>query len=99
MLTHGEHVKICTTNIGEWTPQLRDQLTAILSTPIDSPDLERMIREAVALAGKIRNGIDVNGNERVEPVAGEGGAVTAYEHSYYMADILILPGVNPLTAP
>ena len=91
MRTHGEHVKICTTNLGEWTPQLRDQLMAILSTAMDSPDLEGRIREAVALADKIRNGIDVNGNESVEPVAGEGGAVTAYEHAYYMADMVIVP--------
>ena len=91
MRTHGEHVKICTTNLGEWTPQLRDQLTAILGTPADSPDLEGMIRKTVALADKIRNGIDVNGNEHVEPVAGEGGAVTAYEHAYYMADMVIVP--------
>jgi hypothetical protein len=99
MLTHGEHVKICTTNIGEWTPQLRDQLMAILGTPMDSPDLEGMIREAVALADKIRNGIDVNGDENVEPAPGEGGAVTAYEHSYYMADMVIVPGANQLPRP
>jgi hypothetical protein len=99
MLTHGEHVKICATNIGEWTPQLGDQLTAILATPMDSPDLEGMIHEAVALADKIRNGIDVNGDENVSPVAGEGGAVTAYEHSYYMADMVIVPGTNPLPSP
>jgi hypothetical protein len=99
MLTHGEHVKICATNMDKWTPQLRDQLTVILNTPIDSPDLEGLIREAVALADKIRNGIDVNGNERVEPVPGEGGAVTAYEHAYYMADMVIVPGPNQLLTP
>ena len=99
MLTHGEHVKICATNMGEWTPQLRDLLTAILGTPMDSPDLEGRIREAVSLADKIRNGIDVNGNESVEPVPGEGGAVTAYEHSYYMADMVIVPGTNQLPPP
>jgi hypothetical protein len=99
MLTHGEHVEICATNLGEWTPQLRDQLTAILGTPIDSADLEGLIHQAVALADKIRNGIDVNGNEHVEPVAGEGGAVTAYEHSYYMADMVIVPGETRLSRP
>jgi hypothetical protein len=92
MLTHGEHVKICATNMGEGTPQLRDQLMAILGTPLDSPDLEGMIRKAVSLADQIRNGIDVDGNEHVEPVPGEGGATTAYEHTYYMADMVIVPG-------
>ena len=70
-----------------------------MNRPIESPDLERLIRGAVALADKIRNGIDVNGNEHVEPVAGEGGAVTAYEHAYYMADMVIVPGTNPLPTP
>ena len=53
-----------------------------------------MVRKAVALADKIRNGIDVNGNEIIEPIPGEGGAVTAYEHAYYMADMGILPGTS-----
>jgi hypothetical protein len=95
MLTHGTHVKDCATNLDVWTPQLRDQLTAILNASFDSPELEGMIREAVALADKIRNGIDVNGNESIEPVSGEGGAVTAYEHAYYMADMAIVPGASP----
>jgi serine/threonine-protein kinase len=94
MLTHGGHVKDCTTNLDGWTAQLRDQLRAILNTSFDSPGLEGMVREAVALADKVRNGIDVNGNESVEPVPGEGGAVTAYEHAYYMADMLIVPGAS-----
>ncbi len=92
MLTHGSHVKDCATNLDGWTAQLRDQLRAIRNASFDSPELEGMIREAVALADKIRNGIDVNGNESIEPVSGEGGAVTAYEHAYYMADMVIIPG-------
>jgi serine/threonine-protein kinase len=94
MLTHGSHVKDCATNLDIWTPQLRDRLSAILNASFDSPELEGMIREAVALADKIRNGIDINGNENIEPVSGEGGAVTAYEHAYYMADMLIVPGTS-----
>ena len=99
MLIHGEHVKICAVNISEWTPQLRDQLTAILESPIDSPELEGMIREAVALADKIRNGIDVNGDEKIEPISGEGGAITAYEHAYYMADMVIVPSASQIPTP
>jgi hypothetical protein len=94
MLTHGTHVKDCAANLDGWTAQLRDRLRAILNAPFDSPELEGMIREAVALADKIRNGIDVNGNEHIEPVPGEGGALTAYEHAYYMADMVIIPGAS-----
>jgi hypothetical protein len=94
MLTHGGHVRDCATNLDGWTAELRDQLRAILNTPFDSPELEGMVREAVALADKIRNGIDVNGNEKIEPIPGEGGAATAYEHAYYMADMVIVPGAG-----
>ena len=98
MLTHGEHVKNSALNIGDWTSQLRAQLIAILENP-SSPDRESFIRQAVAMANQIRNGLDVNGNENIEPIPGEGGAVTAYEHSYYMADMLISPAENQLPAP
>ncbi|HEU0293396.1 MAG TPA: protein kinase [Anaerolineales bacterium] len=88
MLIHGEHVKIAAQNVSEWTPLLRDTLTGIFQTQAGS-DIEGMVRQAVALANQIRNGIDLNGNENIEPIAGEGGAVTAYQHAYYMADILL----------
>ena len=90
MLVHGEHVKIAATNLSEWTPQLRDQLIAVLAAT-SLTDAEGPVREAVVLADKILNGVDINGNEKIEPIPGEGGAMTAYEHSYYMADILVSP--------
>ena len=99
MLIHGEHVKFCAVNLSEWTPQLRDQLIAILESPFDSPDLEQMIREAVALTEQLRNGIDINGDENIDPIAGEGGVITAYEHAYYMADMVILPSASGKISP
>jgi serine/threonine protein kinase len=90
MLTHGEHVKIAATNLSGWTPELRDQLIAILDAT-SLTDAEGPLRQAVVLANQIHNGVDVNGNENIEPIPGEGGAMTAYDHSYYMADILVIP--------
>ncbi len=88
MKVHGEHVKIAATNISKWTPTLRDQLILIMQTPFDA-SMEGMIRNSVALASQIQNGFDANGNESIEPIPGEGGSATAYEHAYYMADIQI----------
>jgi len=90
MVTHGGHVQIAATNISEWTPQLRDHLFAVLAAT-SLTDAEEPIRQVVVLASQIHNGVDVNGNENIEAVPGEGGAMTAYGHSYYMADILIKP--------
>jgi hypothetical protein len=93
MLTHGEHVKASANNVSNWTAELRTQLIAVFENQ-SSPDREATIRQAVALANQIRTGLDINGNENIEPIPGEGGAVTAYEHAYYMADMLILPTEN-----
>lgn len=90
MLVHGEHVKIAGTNVGNRAAELRTKLTTILASPTIS-ETEGLIRDAVALANQMQNGIDLNGNENIEPIPGEGGAKTAYEHAYYMADMLILP--------
>lgn len=98
MLTHGEHVKASALNVGDWTAQLRTQLIAILENP-SAADRDAMVRQAVAMANQIRTGLDVNGNENIEPIAGEGGAVTAYEHSYYMADMLIPPAQSGTPTP
>ena len=98
MLIHGEHVKACALNVSDWTAQLRTQLIAILENPA-SPEREALIRQAVAMANQIRTGVDVNGNENIEPIPGEGGALTAYEHSYYMADMLIPPSTSQTPSP
>jgi len=98
MLTHGEHVKASALNVSDWTAQLRAQLVTIFENPT-SPDREAAIRQAVALANQIRTGLDLNGNENIEPIPGEGGALTAYEHAYYMADMLILPAGNQTPIP
>jgi serine/threonine protein kinase len=98
MLTHGEHVKASVLNVGDWAAQIRALLIAIIQDP-SNPDREARIRQAVALANQIRTGVDVNGNEKIEPISGEGGAVTAYEHSYYMADMLILPAAPQTPNP
>jgi hypothetical protein len=94
MLVHGDHVKISTDNVSSWTAELRAQLIEILQNPSDT-NREGKIRQAVATANQIRTGVDVNGNETIEPISGEGGVRTAYEHAYYMADMEILPTSTP----
>jgi len=90
MKVHGEHVKIAAGNLELWAPQLRDLMQRILSIPSDS-ELEQSIREAVVLADEILLGTDLNGDETIDPIPGEGGAETAYQHAFYMADIAIYP--------
>ncbi len=95
---HDSHVEACLHNIEEWSIELRDVTRRILEAP-DNTDIEADVRTAAALANQILNGLDVNGNELIEPIEGEGGALTAYQHAYYMADMQILPGKDQIPAP
>ncbi|MBN2117959.1 MAG: protein kinase [Anaerolineales bacterium] len=97
MIANGDYVKVCANNVSDWTAQLRVQLIEMLKDP-DSLD-EEIVRQVTALAKQIRTGLDVNGNEKVEPIPGEGGARTAYEHAYYMADMFIPARGNQTPAP
>lgn len=91
MQSHGEHVMVATRNLDGWTTQLRDITKQILAAPFD-PSMGALIRRAVALSDNMLAGTDLNGNERVEAITGEGGAETAYQHSLYMADMVVTLG-------
>jgi len=90
MIVHGEDVKVCVQNLAQWIPQLQSQVLTIL-TSAPGTDLEKPVRNAVALAEQILNGIDFDDNGKVDPLAGECGVKTIYEYAYYMADMPILP--------
>jgi len=85
---HAGHVQAATQNIEGWTVELRDLMISLQETEF-GPQMEPLLRQAVALSNMILNGIDLNGNEKIEPIPGEGGVLTAYEHAYYMADIIL----------
>jgi len=97
MIIHGEHVKVCAQNLAAWAPQLRERVLTILTSASNS-DVDQPVREAVALASQMLNGLDLDHNGNIEPTAGEGGALAAYEHAYEMADMPLLP-VNPSFTP
>ena len=82
---------ICTQNVEAWSTQLRDVAIRI-AQPGAGGILEFDVRYAATLANQILNGIDLDGNESIDPVQGEGGAITAFEHADYMSDMPILPG-------
>jgi hypothetical protein len=89
MKLHGEHVKIAAQNVADWSPQLRDLMKQVLTSP-PGTDSGPSIRQAVVLSDNMLIGTDLNGNEKIEPIPGEGGAETAYQHAYYMADIVVI---------
>lgn len=90
MIDNGAVVKACTQNLAEWAPQLREVLLSIL-TADPAADISAAINDATALADQMVNGIDHDQNGKVDTIAGECGAKLAYQYTYSMADMPILP--------
>jgi serine/threonine protein kinase len=95
---HGGHVIVSARNVEEWATQLRDVAKRLATVEL-AESTEADIRLAVSLAEQILTGLDINGNESVEPIAGEGGAATAFEHAEYMTDMPILEGEGQTPPP
>lgn len=95
---HSEHVKIAAKNMEEWATQLRDLGLQILASK-DNAAAAESISKSVALGDRLLNGIDLDGDETVDPVPGEAGALIAYEHAFYMADMPVLSGPNAMPTP
>ncbi|MBI5935592.1 MAG: protein kinase [Chloroflexi bacterium] len=92
---HGLHVMVSVENVEHWSVGLRDLVLSVLQNPSDDSARATLVK-IVALADQIVSGVDLDGNEHVDPIAGEGGALTVFEHAYYMADMEILFGANQL---
>lgn len=97
IIVNGENAKLCTQNLARWAPELQDQLLTIFNAESLS-ETDAAIQRSALLADQIWNGIDLNENGTVEPAAGECGVLAAYEATYRMADMPLLP-VNPLDTP
>lgn len=98
IILHGGHVAVSARNVEEWATQLRDVAMRIVQSNADQA-AEADIRLLVLLANQIHDGIDIDGSESIDPIPGEGGAVTALEHAEYMSDMQIMTGANQIPPP
>jgi hypothetical protein len=90
MIVNGENVKICTQNLASWVPELRGHMSTILgSTSLTGMD--SIIQRSADLADQMLNGVDLDENGEIEPVAEECGVLGAYQYAYQMADMPLLP--------
>jgi hypothetical protein len=85
---HAGHVAICLENMKGWITTIDQDAQALLNNPTDTAK----IQEIVTLANHAYNGFDANGDGSIDPVPGEGGAVTAYFHGQLMAALVLAPG-------
>ncbi len=100
IILHSGYVIICLDNMNGWTEQLLQRALQLQEMPFGS-DMELIIKEMLVLSNQIASGTDSNGNELIEPIIGEGGATTAYEQVYSMAEMPLLVGTHriPPSAP
>ncbi len=93
MIVNGENVKVCSQNLARWAPELHDHILTILNaTPLS--DMDQVVKRSVDLANQMLNGVVSNESGKVEPISDECGVLVAYEYTYHMADLPLLP-VNP----
>jgi serine/threonine protein kinase len=86
MITYGPGLMNCVQNLAQWTPELQELITSILSST-DNQDVKLKVANAVALATEMLDGMDIDNNGTVDATLGEGGALTAYDQAYHMADM------------
>ncbi len=85
---HAGHVTICLQNMNGWISTIDHDARNLLNNPGDTTK----VQEIVNLANHAYNGFDANGDGTVDPIPGEGGAVTAYFHGQLMATLVLAPG-------
>jgi len=85
---HAGHVIICLENMKGWITTIDQDALALLNNPTNTAK----VQEIVTLANHALNGFDANGDGSIDPVPGEGGAVTAYFHGQLMASLVLAPG-------
>jgi hypothetical protein len=85
---HAGHVAICLENMKGWITTIDQDAQALLNNPTDTAK----VQEIVTLANHAYNGFDANGDGSIDPIPGEGGAVTAYFHGQLMAALVLAPG-------
>lgn len=98
ILQSSDHLIVCINNMNGWSQRMLELALQLQDMPF-GPDMEPVIAEMDILAERILSGDDRNENGRIEPIPGEGGADTAYDIAYFMADMQIFPGPNRLPPP
>jgi len=96
---HSGHAQVCVANLLSWVEEARDKALAIIRAS-DVATAQPLVQELLALSQTILRGVDIDGNGQVDPVPGEGGALTLYQHAQYAAAIGVaasgsVPGATP----
>ena len=95
---HSEEVVICAENMENQAEQLLNLALELQTMPFDS-GMEAVITEMEILSAGMLYGDDADANGRIEPIAGEGGADSAYESAYSISEMPIFTGPERIPPP
>ena len=84
---HAHHVEIAMTNINGWVSTVEQDALNLLADPASTTKIQEM----VTLSDHAFHGVDIDGDESIDPVPGEAGAVTGYIHGQLMATLPVVP--------
>lgn len=87
---HAGHVQITGENTRIRVTDIRDRALKIGKAG-GIADTQQDVLNILALAQQAIQGIDVNQDEQIGPIPGEGGVLTAYQHAQLMAGIALAP--------
>jgi hypothetical protein len=88
MHLHAGLMAIALSNIKEWVTIIDQDALHLRTSPTD----QTKIQEIARLADDAYHGVDADGDGQVDPVAGEAGAITAYQQGQLMATLSLTPG-------
>ena len=99
---HAAHVVITGDNTQGRLTDIRDRALQV-SKVRRTADARENAQRILALAHQMIDGVDLNGDEQISPVPGEGGVLTMYQHAQLMAGIELAPraaaNIPPTTVP
>lgn len=95
---HGVHVVTSIENMRGWSEQLLEKAVQLQAMSFGR-EMQPILLDMQLLSKQVLFGVDTNGNELIEPISGEGGGDTAYEHAYYMAEMPLLSGQQRIPPP
>jgi len=87
MHIHTALMDIALSNINGWLTKIDQDALFLQSHPTDTSKEEEIVR----LADYVYHGVDVNGDGQIDPVAGEGGAITAFQQGQLLATLVLSP--------
>lgn len=95
---HAGHVVIAGDNTRDRLTQIRD-LALQVSKVRRAADARDNVQRILALSHQMIDGVDLNGDEQIAPLPGEGGVLTAYQHAQLMAGIELTSASAPRLVP